>query len=118
MREDRGVRVFNFSALVDAAVARSINNALPRIPLKPIMQRIDQQRRLNIEEALARPASDPYLMPIEISGIESSDVRNSPKVAVTGEFLGSPVEIQITIDLTRICAELVLGIIKSKSASE
>ncbi len=34
LREDRGVRVFNFSALVDAAVARSINNALPRISVQ------------------------------------------------------------------------------------
>ncbi len=112
-RTEGGVRVFDFDALARAAILRHISSTLPRASLGQIVKRIDHELRdQSFEDALGRTRDNPLKLRFEIFG-ESGDAGAGPADEVTAEDLGSPIGVEISINVTRTCTRLVKHIVES-----
>ena len=115
-RIERGVRVFDFDGLARAAILRHISATLPRARLGRIVHRIDHELRdQSFEDALGRAPDNPLILRFEIFG-ESGGAGGGGPDEFTAEDLGSPVGVEISINVTRTCVRLVEQIVSPEGS--
>ena len=108
--------MFDFDALARAAILRHISATLPRASLGQILQRIDHELRdQSFEDALGRAPDNPLILRFEIYG-ESAVAGGGPIDEVIAQDLGSPIGVEISINVTKTCARLVAHIVSSEGS--
>ena len=112
----RGVRAFNFEALATAAIAHQIATTFPRLPpLEPIMDKL-QKKLAKVDWKKVASARGGKIFKIEVVGRDTADVGEG-EAEVSAQDIGSPVGMEISVNVGKIAARLIDRILTAERSS-